>query len=316
MFFQGLQHKDNKHIPNAVARFGDDSQETLFATLHDIDAIFDTHQQLEELKPKEKQGEAFVLFANSDIGKMVERTHAQPPKDYMKAFWGRCPPVQCQRARSFDFRGFCSTKDGKEDPALEQEDNVEWNEMRAVFTHDNMVGLMYIHDPAFAPTEHVEVVKKLLDNFGDKYELVVFKLREAGGSQGDLLVAMDDEDNQQPEGGNKLGTDTDDGQHVVPADAGGQEMAAAAAAEDARGTADLQDNQQAAMCDAPGKTCRLLSFWEYLKQYEQHQQEQEQKQEQAEEQKQVQKQVQKQEQDEQEPQGKRQKLEGLQSGNA
>jgi hypothetical protein len=50
------------------------------------------------------------LFANSDIGNMIKDKSCCPPKDYMEAQWGRCPPVQCERDRSFDFRAFCSTK--------------------------------------------------------------------------------------------------------------------------------------------------------------------------------------------------------------
>lgn len=50
-----------KHLPNAVARFGPDSGETLFATVHSLDAIFDTHEALEKQKPTEKQGKAFVV---------------------------------------------------------------------------------------------------------------------------------------------------------------------------------------------------------------------------------------------------------------
>lgn len=50
------------------------------------------------------------LFANSDIGNMTKREDQCPPKDYMEAVWGSCPPVQCERDRTFDFRTFCCTK--------------------------------------------------------------------------------------------------------------------------------------------------------------------------------------------------------------
>jgi hypothetical protein len=50
------------------------------------------------------------LFANSDIGNLTKDKSCCPPKDYMEAVWGSCPPVQCERDRSFDFRRFCSTK--------------------------------------------------------------------------------------------------------------------------------------------------------------------------------------------------------------
>lgn len=50
------------------------------------------------------------LFANSDIGNLTKDKDCCPPKDYMEAQWGVCPPVQCERDRTFDFRHFCSTK--------------------------------------------------------------------------------------------------------------------------------------------------------------------------------------------------------------
>lgn len=42
-------------------RFGDDAQDTLFATVHDLNAVFDTHHALEQQKPEEKRGTAFVV---------------------------------------------------------------------------------------------------------------------------------------------------------------------------------------------------------------------------------------------------------------
>jgi len=79
-------------VPNAVARFGDDSKSTVFATLHDLERIFDHHEQLERQKAHDKGtiggeqqqeewagkdgggddaegqgGTAFVYFTNSDI---------------------------------------------------------------------------------------------------------------------------------------------------------------------------------------------------------------------------------------------------------
>lgn len=42
-------------------RFGDDAHDTLFATVHDLDAVFDTHEALEQQKPEHKRGKAFVV---------------------------------------------------------------------------------------------------------------------------------------------------------------------------------------------------------------------------------------------------------------
>jgi hypothetical protein len=50
------------------------------------------------------------LFANSDIGNLTKDKEQCPPKDYLEAVWGACPPLQCERPRGFDFRKFCSTK--------------------------------------------------------------------------------------------------------------------------------------------------------------------------------------------------------------
>jgi hypothetical protein len=55
LFNEGYRHKpDNKWVHNAVARFGADSKETVFATLHDLNKIFDHHEQLEEQVLSEK----------------------------------------------------------------------------------------------------------------------------------------------------------------------------------------------------------------------------------------------------------------------
>jgi hypothetical protein len=48
-------------LPNPHCRFGDDAHDTLFATVHDLDAVFDTHEALEQQKPEDKRGTAFVV---------------------------------------------------------------------------------------------------------------------------------------------------------------------------------------------------------------------------------------------------------------
>ena len=49
LFNEGYHHKpDNNWVHNAVARFGDDSKQTVFATLHDLHKIFDHHEELEK----------------------------------------------------------------------------------------------------------------------------------------------------------------------------------------------------------------------------------------------------------------------------
>lgn len=48
----------------AVARFGDPdkAERTVFATLHDLAAVYQTHEQLEQQKPPDKQrGPPFVV---------------------------------------------------------------------------------------------------------------------------------------------------------------------------------------------------------------------------------------------------------------
>eukprot|EP00879_Flechtneria_rotunda_P016245 GHRR01016996.1.p2 GENE.GHRR01016996.1~~GHRR01016996.1.p2 ORF type:complete len:175 (+),score=58.76 GHRR01016996.1:914-1438(+) len=130
---------------------------------------------------------------------MLEEKKQQPPCNYMECIHGECPPIQCERGRGFDFRGFCSTKNEKEDPSMEEEGN-EWNELRAVLNDDNMVGLLYIHDPQYKPQQHVEAAKKLSAYFNDEFLMLVFKLREPGGHQGDLLVMEEKLEQQQGEG--------------------------------------------------------------------------------------------------------------------
>lgn len=55
----------------AVARFGDreHAERTLFATLHDLSAVFESHQQLDQQKPPEKgKGPPFVVRPTRTLG--------------------------------------------------------------------------------------------------------------------------------------------------------------------------------------------------------------------------------------------------------
>ena len=57
--------------PKTVARFGDKehAERTVFGTLHDLDAIFQTHQQLEQQKtPEQHRGPPFVVSTHSVCG--------------------------------------------------------------------------------------------------------------------------------------------------------------------------------------------------------------------------------------------------------
>eukprot|EP00877_Chromochloris_zofingiensis_P004263 jgi/Chrzof1/13838/Cz08g14130.t1 len=198
LFHNGLHHKPSgSHAPNAVARFGDDSKETVFATLHDLSKVFDCVESLENQKPEQKRGKPFVFFTNSDISDITKRHGGDPPRQYLDCVYNETPPVHCQRTRSFDFREFCETMREKEDPAMEKI-GAEWNEIRAVLDWDNMVGLCYIHDPMFDPRQHVAMAKQLSENFNNVFEMAVFRVHEPGGVTGDLLVRDGEDGEYQP----------------------------------------------------------------------------------------------------------------------
>ncbi|KAF6257359.1 hypothetical protein COO60DRAFT_1233474 [Scenedesmus sp. NREL 46B-D3] len=237
------------------------------------------------------------LFANSDIGNLTKNKACCPPKDYMEAQWGRCPPVQCERDRSFDFRRFCSTKNEKEDPSMEEE-GAEWNEMRAVLNTDNMVGLLYIHDPQFTPQQHADLAKKLCANFGGELEMGVLKMHEPGGHQGDLLLVDDSAGEADANGKADSAAGASGDAKGATADAAAQAHAEGAAQKEERGQQQQQQQQGeeeqqeqegeqqqqqakrqklgeelAAAAEAPEgqdadgpASCRLMSFWEYLEQ--------------------------------------------------
>lgn len=46
----------------AVAGFGDDAEHAVFATLHDLSKVFETHEQLEQQKAAGQQGPPFVVM--------------------------------------------------------------------------------------------------------------------------------------------------------------------------------------------------------------------------------------------------------------
>lgn len=62
----------------------------------------------------------------------------------------------------------------------------------AVLNRDNMVGLLYVHDPNCSPQQHATEAQQLLGAFDQQYPMVVFNLKDKGGVQGDLLTAASD----------------------------------------------------------------------------------------------------------------------------
>lgn len=58
----------------------------------------------------------------------------------------------------------------------------------AVLNRDNMVGLLYIHDPNCSPEQHADEARQLREAFDNQYSMAVFQLKEQGGVQGDLLT--------------------------------------------------------------------------------------------------------------------------------
>jgi hypothetical protein len=61
----------------------------------------------------------------------------------------------------------------------------------AVLNRDNMVGLLYIHDPKCSPEQHASEAQQLTDAFDGQYTMGVFKLKDKDGVQGDLLTVKD-----------------------------------------------------------------------------------------------------------------------------
>jgi hypothetical protein len=58
---QSLAYSVIHNTLHCACRFGDDAKDTLFATVHDLDAVFDTHEALEQQKPEDKRGTPFVV---------------------------------------------------------------------------------------------------------------------------------------------------------------------------------------------------------------------------------------------------------------
>jgi hypothetical protein len=57
-----------------------------------------------------------------------------------------------------------------------------------VLNRDNMVGLLYIHDPKCSPEQHADEARQLREAFDSQYSMAVFQLKDQGGVQGDLLT--------------------------------------------------------------------------------------------------------------------------------
>lgn len=138
---------------NSIARFGDSDRlhNTIFATLHDVNKIWDDHQQLEAQKPAGKTAWVsnqaskqalnvgrgliknpytliidgntteihkvpFVYFTNCDMENAAEMDGGSPQKDYMKCAYGVTPPLKYQRTQDFSFRHHMEASCGKDDP--------------------------------------------------------------------------------------------------------------------------------------------------------------------------------------------------------
>lgn len=147
----------------------------------------------------------------------------------------------------------------------------------AVLNRDNMVGLLYIHDPKCTPEQHADEARQLMVAFDNHYSMCVFKLKDAGGVQGDLQT-VDGCDSEAGSG------EPHSESHQVPGSAPVQpqpENSSRSSAEQAGSEGDKdeeeedvepQDQQQqgsrkkSRVAAGGVGSCRLMTFEEYLQQ--------------------------------------------------
>lgn len=165
----------------------------------------------------------------------------------------------------------------------------------AVLNRDNMVGLLYIHDPKCSPEQHSDEARQLREAFDRQYSMTVFQLKEQGGVQGDLLTTGDSSKEQGGVQGDMLTTGTgssgsdrvggssgaggsgSDAAGLGGGNAGVQERGAGMGQAEEEGSDVVRDTDQQQACkkrrtagtgggvdkeDGP----RLLTFEEYLQQ--------------------------------------------------
>jgi hypothetical protein len=141
----------------------------------------------------------------------------------------------------------------------------------AVLNRSNMVGLLYIHDPKCGPQQHAAEAQQLMAAFDQQYPMAVFKLKDKGGVQGDLLTIND----SGSSGGSNGGGGSGGGARSAGPDALAGELALAGGGTEAAATAAAGE---------AGAGCRLLTFQEYLEQQDQQGASKQQKQQQEQEQ--------------------------------
>jgi hypothetical protein len=121
-----------------------------------------------------------------------------------------------------------------------------------VLNRSNMVGLLYIHDAKCGPQQHAAEALQLMAAFDHQYPMGVFKLKDKGGVQGDLLTTND----SGSSGGSRSGARSEARNGGPDAVAG---QLAPAGGADATAGAELLEG------------CRLLTFQEYLDQQQEQQ---------------------------------------------
>lgn len=136
-----------------------------------------------------------------------------------------------------------------------------------------MVGLLYIHDPKCKPEQHADEAQQLLSAFDNEYPMAVFKLKQEGGVQGDLLSVVDDGSGAISMWAEAGADDDAAGGAADGGDAGSDDDDVANRDQDGTG----KKRQQVDAEQTPG--CRLLTFEEYLqmrstKQQQEHGQQQ------------------------------------------
>lgn len=141
----------------------------------------------------------------------------------------------------------------------------------AVLNRDDMVGLLYIHDPKYTPEQHADEAQQLMAAFDNHYSMCVFKLKDAGGVQGDLLTVD----------GRDLEAGSGEQSNPVPGSAAAQAQPedfrrssaeqAGSEGDDADDDVEPRDQQQGSrktsrVAAGGVESCRLMTFEEYLQQ--------------------------------------------------
>ncbi|EFJ51974.1 hypothetical protein VOLCADRAFT_87025 [Volvox carteri f. nagariensis] len=166
LFYKGLLHRPTgRRIPSGVARFGDSGRvhATVFASLHDLELVWQSHARLEASKPPERRCPSgpFVYFAHHDMADVAEEAGGQPPVSYCDCWPAGPGPSELIRSGDFDFRSHCESQPPPHLPTDAEARGIQWNELRAALSYENMVGLAYIHDPSRDPRHHLGEAEEL-----------------------------------------------------------------------------------------------------------------------------------------------------------